>query len=287
MNRPEISTQDMMRAIERSGYLLESEITKTLASQGYFIESNQSILDPLTKKNREIDLVAEYDNYDEKTATNKTIAKIHFVFEIKNNLYPLVLLTKMESSPNTEIWEGLKEVLTIPDGIKYEFYEGFYEELLQDEDFLYTQYCSFQKKKGDGDELMAFHPDNLHSGLAKITQYCDEVVNRWKINSDEDEEIENYKDDYFRHFLYMPILLINDNLYELDINNENKADLRKVEISKLVYNYYLVDKPKISIIFVMTKKGLNDFLPQMRALEEKLVEKMIKIKGHNKSMNID
>ncbi len=278
MNRPEISTQEMMRAIERSGYLLESEITKTLASQGYFIESNQSILDPLTKISREIDLVAEYYEYDKETANNKTATNIYFVFEIKNNLYPLVLLTKMEFSPNTEIWEGLKEVLTIPDGIKYESYEGYYKELLQDEEFLYTQYCSFQKKKGSNNELMAFHPDNLHSGIAKITQYCDEVVNRWNNNSDEDEEIENYKDDYFRHFLYIPILLINDSLYELDINNENKADLRKVELSKLVYNYHLMDEPKTSVIFVMTKKGLNNFLPQMRTLERKLVEKMMKIK---------
>lgn len=287
MNRPEISTQEIMKAIERSGYLLESEITKTLASQGYFIESNQSILDPLTKISREIDLVAEYFEYDKKAANNKTTARIHFIFEIKNNLYPLVLLTKMEFSPNTQIWEGLKEVLTIPDGIKYESFEGFYEELLQDEEFLYTQYCSFQKKKGNKDELMAFHPDNLHSGLAKITQYCDEVVNRWNNNSDENKEIENYKDDYFRHFLYIPILLINDSLYELDINEENKTDLRKVESSKLVYNYHLMDEPKTSVIFVMTKKGLNKFLPQMRALEGKLVEKMIKIKRHNKSINID
>ncbi|MCR4288733.1 MAG: hypothetical protein NUV86_00520 [Candidatus Scalindua sp.] len=280
MNRPEISTQEIMQAIKRSGYLLESEITKTLASQGYFIESNQSILNPLTKKSREIDLVAEYYEYDEKTANNKTCAKIYFVFEIKNNFFPLVLLTKMEFSPNTQVWEGLKEILTIPDGIEYSFYEGFYEELLRDEEYLYTQYCSFQKKKGNKDELMAFHPENLYSGIAKITQYCDEAVNRWNNDSGEDEEIENYKDDYFRHFLYIPILLINDSLYELDINEENKTDLRKVESSKLVYNYHLMDEPKNSVIFVMTKKGLNDFLPQMRALERKVVEKMLKAKKH-------
>jgi len=281
MNRTDLSTAEMLEAIEKSGYLLESEITKYLAAQGYFVESNQSILDPITKKSREIDLVAEYYEYDEKKAKNKTNAIVHFVFEIKNNIYPLILLTKLEFSPNTEIWEGLKEVLTIPEGIKYESYEGFYEELLQNEDFIYTQYCSFQKKKGNKEELMAIHPENLHSGLTKITQYCDEIVDRWNGKDDPDEDLNTYKEDYFRHFLYIPILLINDDLYELDIDKENKTNLRKVEISKLVYNYYYLDEPRTSVIFILTKKGLNQFLPQMRALEEKIVEKMIKLKGHN------
>lgn len=277
MNRQELSEKEMMEAIERSGYLLESEITKSLASQGYFLESNQSILDTVTNKSREIDLVAEYYEYDETKAKNKVAAKIHFVFEIKNNLYPLVLLTKLEFSPNTEVWDGLKEISTIPVGIKYENYEGFYEELLQDEEFLYTQYCSFQKKKGNNQELMAIHPDNLHSGFAKITQYCDEVVDRW--NHDDDEE--SYVEEYFRHFLYIPILLINDNLYELDIDVNKTTNLRKVESSKLIYNYHRLDESKTSVIFVMTKKGLEDFLPKMRDLENKIIEKMIKIKGHN------
>ena len=227
--------------------------------------------------------MAEYYEYEEETTINKTAAKIHFVFKIKNNLYPLVLLTKMEFSPNTELWEGLREVLTIPDGIEYESCEGFYNELLQDEDFLYTQYCSFQKKKGNKNKLIAFHPDNLYSGLAKITQYYDEVVNRWNNNSDEDKEVVRYKDDYFRHFLYIPVLLINDNLYELDINKKNKANLRNAETSKLIYNYHLMDEPKTSVIFVTSKKGLNDFLLQMRTLERKIVKKMIK-KEYNRSL---
>lgn len=283
MTSPKLSTEEMMEAIERSGYLLESEITKLLASKGYFLESNQSILDPVSKKSREIDLVAEYYEYDERKAKNKTAAKIHFVFEIKNNLYPLVLLTRLEFSPNTEIWEGLKEISTIPDGVSYEAYEGYYEELLQDEESLYTQYCSFQNKKGNNQELMAIHPENLHSGLAKITQYCDEVVARWNRDEEGDDSDEKYVEEYFRHFLYIPILLINEDLYELDISDNGYTSLRKVESSKLIYNYHRFDEPKTSIIVVMTKKGLEDFLPEMRELENRIVEKMIKLKGHNNS----
>jgi len=48
--------EDLLAAIKRSGNFLESEITKHLASLGYFVESNQSIIDPYTGKSREIDL---------------------------------------------------------------------------------------------------------------------------------------------------------------------------------------------------------------------------------------
>jgi hypothetical protein len=58
MQKHTITKKEMLDALGRSGYLLESEIAKTLSHAGFFIESNQVIEDPITGKNREIDLIS-------------------------------------------------------------------------------------------------------------------------------------------------------------------------------------------------------------------------------------
>ena len=269
MNKQDkLSQKDLLEAIKRSGYLFESEISNVLAKAGFFIESNQVIEDPITKKSREIDLIAEYYNeYDKKRAGYKVCSKIKFVFEIKNNIYPLVLMTKFEFSPNIEIWESLKEIQTTPEGIDWSSSEGFYEKLLHNNVLLYTQYCSFSHKKGQkNNELVASHPEHLYAGLSKITQYCEEQKDLW-----DDLEI----DEYYRKFLYLPALLINNELYELQINNGSNPKLRKVEESKLVFNYYYKGTPKISTIFVITQKGFKKFMENMIKLERMVEEEMI------------
>ena len=103
----EITEQEILESLERSGYLLESEVAKMLSERGFFIESNQVIEDQYSGKSREIDLTAEYYNYKKENVGFKTASKIRFVFEIKNNLFPIVLLTKWEFSPYIEDWMGL------------------------------------------------------------------------------------------------------------------------------------------------------------------------------------
>lgn len=257
-----ITKKEMLDALKRSGYLLESEISMILVKADFFVESNQIIEDPITGKSREIDLLAEYYRYEKERAGLKTCSKIKFVFEIKNNLFPIVLLNRFEFSPNIEDWTGLKELFTVPKNLTYSGSEGFYEEIILDR-VRYTQYCSFHKKKVN-EELMALHPDIIHKGLSKITQYCEEMVKLY----DECEE-----DTYFRHFLYLPILLINDELYEL-----NDAKINKVESSILVYNYYFNKEPKMAYIFVITKKGFPNFIDTMLKVEDNVEQKMIELR---------
>ena len=265
-----LSEKDLLEAISRSGYLFESEISNMLATAGFFIESNQVIEDPFTRKSREIDLTAEYyRGYDKDKTGYKVSSKINFVFEIKNNIYPLVLMTKFEDSPNIEIWESLKEIQTTPEGVDWSSSEGFYEKILDDKDVLYTQYCSFNHKKGHkSKELMALHPESVYTGLSKITQYCEEKIEIWN-----DFEI----DEYYRKFLYLPILLIKDELYELKFNDKLAPSLHRVDESKLVFNYYFKGTPNISIVCVVTQKGLNKFLKNMINLERTVEEEMITV----------
>jgi hypothetical protein len=57
MEKIEFSENEIIDALQRSGYLFESEISQYLSQSGFFVESNQVILDPITRKNRELDLI--------------------------------------------------------------------------------------------------------------------------------------------------------------------------------------------------------------------------------------
>lgn len=261
-----LSEKEIIEALERSGYILESEIAKNLLQLGFFVESNISSLDPLTGKGREIDLLAEFNHiHDKERHISKVVAFTRFVFEIKNNNTPFVLLTKHEESPNSEVYNGLKSRLTIPEGLENIHYWNFFEVLfLESQKKLYTQYCTFSKKKNE--QLMAHHPENIYSGLLKIVHFCEDMTN------EDDHEIEEKADGYLRNFLYLPILLISDDLFELDIDENNETQLRKTDCSYLVFNYHYRQTPKTAIIHIVTKKGLRDLLDQI-IIAEKVVEK--------------
>lgn len=276
-NMIHLTDKEIIDALERSGYLLESEMTKLLAQSGFFVESNQIIEDPITGKGREIDLIAELYNYNEESSKFKTASRIIYIFEIKNNILPVVLLTKFEFSPNIVLSESLKEISTVPKKINHDSYEGFYKRIFNgDKDLIFTQYCSFNKKKAN-EELMALHPDNIHDGLLKIVHYCEKQVDSW---GGEDSEIDDlqFLSDYYRHFLYLPILLLNDDLYELGIDEENNRNLKKVDCSKLLYNYYYKGEPKMSLVYFVTKKGFPDLMKKLIDIEKEVLESMIERK---------
>lgn len=247
-----ITTDEMMQALSRSGYLLEVEVAKTLSNMGFFVETSQVIEDPITGKSREIDVIAEYHDWKKKYDGIRACAKIEFVFEIKNNPFPTVLLNKFYFSPRVEDYFGLKESQTTPKGVHYEGYTSYYEPFITNaKSGIYSQYCSFHKKK-ENDELMALHPENIYTGISKIIQYCQE---QQEFEFDENEE-------FLRHFIYMPILLLNDDLYEM--RNDN---LVKVDNSILVVNYYHRSEQSMAYVFVVTKDGLNDFISHALSVE--------------------
>lgn len=266
MDKIKFDEKKVIEALNRSGYLFESEISKKLTNMGYFVESNKVVIDKFTGKSREIDLIAEYGNdVFNRDYSHKCYCKIKFAFEIKNTSSPVLVLTEYQNSINDEIWSSIKDYITVPKGIEY--YSQVSEELIYNNKSLYTQYCSFQEKKGSS-ELMALHPDNIHSGIQKITQYCQEHI----------ESFEIYKDNYLRHWIYLPVLLISEELYELKINENNIVEIFKTEEATLIHNYHHNNEPTSCLVKVVTKNGLDNFMNSMLILEKEIESKMINLR---------
>lgn len=256
---------EMIGAIERSGYLIESQIAELLANAEFFVETNQVIRDPLTGKSREIDVLAELFLYQEKRTG--IASRIKFVFEAKNNPLPLVLLTELKFSPDVDLIESLRQIRT-PERYAEEFFDaGFWRTLIgQSNKGIHTQYCTFKRKKdSSSSELMAYHPDELHDSIVKIVQYCDEQISFWK---------DRKPDDYFREFLYLPIVVLGGLLYELTPSTPPK--LKQVRKSRLVFNYYHGEEPKSALIYMVTMDGFATFIKEMiqtqRKVEDQLME---------------
>lgn len=268
----------LIEAIERAGYLLEAKVAEVMTKHGLFVESNIMIEDPLTGKSREIDLEAEFDVIF-RPITNHTMANIDFICEVKNNPYPFVLLSRFQHSPNTELWDSIKNIVTLPeifqDKDRYSLLHDldFYDELIGKKDVkVFTQYCSFQPKKSNekNNELMAWHPEFLYDSLSKITMRSEKKIEWWD---------DKKTDKYFRDFLFMPVLIIRDDLYELELGEGDKGPtLKKVKQSYLLHNYHYNSEPKSATIFVVTFDGLADFITQMASIKEKVEKNLIDLR---------
>lgn len=120
---------------------------------------------------------------------------------------------------------------------------------------------------------MASHPDNLYSDILKIVNYCEEMVESW-----EDNDFNMSGDDYLRNFLYLPVLVINDDLFELNLLKRGGKRLTKVSYSKLAFGYRYKSEPKVAIVYIVTKEGLEDFLSMTRKIDMQVEEMMLESK---------
>lgn len=275
MEKINFDEKEILEALERSGYLFESEISKLLIEQNYFVETNRVIKDSFTGKSREIDLVTELMPFNNpKARENKCFSRIKLVVEIKNTSAPLVLLTEFQNSEYAEDWNAVKEYLKTADE---DFFSNIYWQriALEEKYSIFTQYCSFQKKNRN-DELMALHPDNIYTGLSKICQYCEEELI---------SIIGRSADDYLRDYLFVPVLLISDDLYELKHSEKEKPSLTKSECSLLMYNYHFEDVPKTAYVFVVTKAGFQSLLDFLEGVKKEIVDSLIMQKNIKASHN--
>jgi hypothetical protein len=267
-----VTESEMHEALQRSGYILESVTAKNLAEWGFFVQTGQVVEDPITGKGRDIDIIANSISNHNHYSDIRTISQIEYVFEVKNNLYPIVLLTEFRDSPYIESWTGLKERITEPLDVKgYESHEAYFETLVSDNNNIYTQYCSFHKKRAN-DELMASHPEKFHESISKIIQHCDEAADFIEKYEETDDE-QSREEKIFRHFLYMPVLLVRGDLYELQGDN-----LKEVKSSTLVVNYYHKGEQRMAFVLIVTSDGFEEFIKDTQLLERTAAKRMAAVR---------
>lgn len=270
MRNDQISPDELLKCLARSGYLLESQIVRELDAQGYFVEPNQVLRDPRTGKSREIDLVAEYYSYVPEHRGLRV--KTHFVVEIVNNRLPVVLLTQRPFSPNSD-FESYVKFGTTPDPAPFYLELDIYEERSPQNEALFAQYCALSMKKGEARELMASHPDDLYSSLQKLSEYVEqelEVFQHWGAET---------KNDIWRVFFWHPMLVVGGQLFAISVSDSGNPKVEEVESAFLEFNWHQGEDHKTTAIEVVQIAAMYERMAKIVSWDSALEAKLHALRG--------
>lgn len=89
------SNDEIMAAINESGYLMEQEVATRLEQRGFHVRTNVAFEDPDESKSREIDVVAvKRTSFDEAA---KLSANVELLVECKNSANPFVCIARSKN----------------------------------------------------------------------------------------------------------------------------------------------------------------------------------------------
>lgn len=275
-----LNKEEMIKCLQRSGYLLEGRIVKCLDELNLFIEPNASLLDERTGVSREIDIVAETYR-SERDYKNNTSVKTTFAIEAINNLYPIVLLTPKKWSPLADIEEVLHHKFT--PAVEWDKHPFLQEceplEIFSTVEWsFFSQYCAFTRKK-QSDELMVLHPEDLHTSIRKVVEFTlhsKDVDYDW---------MDKRLDHYWRIFMWRALIVVQN---ELCIVSESKKysggmDILRVDQAKLAYNFHFKNTPRTVVVDVVTEVALPKFIKQVLQLEEQTEKKLDEIRSKERA----
>lgn len=274
MRNDQISAEQLLECLGRSGYLLESRIVRELDARGYFVEPNQVLRDPKTGKSREIDLVAEYYSY--VPDHSGLCVKTHFIAEVVNNRLPVVLLTHRPMSPNSE-FESYVKFGTTPDPAPFYDKLNIYEERSPSNEALYAQYCALTMKKGESRELMASHPDDLYASLQKLSEYVEQELEAFQDWGAETQS------DFWRVFFWHPMLVVGGQLFAVSADDATDPKINEIESAFLEFNWHQGEDRRTTVIEVVRIEALYDRMANIVAWDAALEAKLYSLRGASKT----
>lgn len=258
---------EIRECLERSGYLLESRLVRSLTDSGYFVEPNQALRDPRTGKSREIDLVAELFRYNPDHQGVHVWTK--FIIEALSNKHPFVLITPRPYTPGADFESYLTFSFT-PDPSPFMDRLDVYEAKHANWDNLFSQYCVITPKKGERRELMASHPEDVYSTLLKLSEYVENDFSEWR------SSLLSARDKFWRLKFWHPLLVLSGQLVTVTLGDDDQPQIQEAGIGRLEFNWHAGEDRRTTIIEVVTEnfflKRLNMVVTKDGELEQALVD---------------
>jgi len=259
-----LSNEEILQCLERSGYLLESLIVRELVNQGYFVEPNQVVLDPRTGKSRELDMVAEYFSFE--PSHKDTCVKTYFVAEVINNKFPVVLLTRRPSTPNS-IFESYVKYGCTPEQNDFYVHLDYLADRSPPEERLFAQYCSLTSKKGSASELMASHSEDMYASLLKIAEYVEHQLEGFA-------DFPDGSNAFWRIFFWHPMLVLGGQLFTVEDSDASAIGLSEASSAFLEFNWHQEGEPRTTVVEVITVTALYERMGAIVSYDEALEVKL-------------
>jgi hypothetical protein len=259
-----ITREEAIESLERSGYLIENRIEDILINQAYIVDSNTYFPDPDTQKPREIDIIAyKYQILSDQMGMIVTCLLIECV----NNPQPFALIPK-EQHPLDKYSKTIHGV-GIPSNI-YQFIKkngkshavgtNLFKLKQIQENHHYnnlrtaTQFCSFIRKKNERKEWMATHEDSHYNDIKKI---CD--ATKYHIDQRLDYLSELPIPKIVNLSIFYPVLVLQGQLYDV----KTKSDPITIEESphlQLSRHSIINGEENIYTIDITTEDNFPQFL---------------------------
>ncbi len=269
---------ELIEALQRSGYVMESRLVQVLTMNGYFVEPNQRQLDTNTGKSREIDIIAE-GYYDGRCGAAGVCVKTQLAIEAINTAFPLLLLTEKPFSPNDVDYQYYHYRYTDDETKTMHRFHEQHEDIIESRfasQPLYAQYCGFSRKKSSGsrEELMASHPDSVFTGIEKTVQYVSEALVSFDATFSKLAEHRQY----CRLFYWAPVIVTSGELFVVDIDNDGKVLLIPKKHGRHVHYYHYEDRFVSAIVDIVTEKAFPEFLNEVREMDTLMYDMILEVR---------
>lgn len=272
MNQP---TEDqIIAALEASGYLFEQDVATKLSSLGFHVETNYAFQDHDLEKSREIDVRAI-----QRIAVNET-AKIQFFVELlvecKDFDSPLVFLERQKNARELNVAEPKEYVFPFRvmekrlDEKTFQEVPAFSHLQLRDHHYYFREQnkaTQFSKIVRKGSEWSANHEgiyDSLVLPLAKLLEARRAEVLPSARGS-----------DWRAVWLFFPMVVLRDHLFSFDLSGADRKLQRRERISfvrhldaEKLKGHYLIDFLTYEALESYISKDIADFCAPIKRLVE-------------------
>jgi len=254
-----LTKEDILIAINNSGYLFEQEIASILENNKFYIQTNVAFNDEDEEKSREIDVVGYRRFFHDEE--RKISIGVRVLCECKNNTNPFVFICrnknevdKQYSPPNFIFPKKEYQKPIVGKTNSYYIYTGFqFFDLAKIHPYSQkntkaVQFCKIIRK---GKEWCAFH-DGIYDSILLPMIKCIEFYRKQ----------DNFNNSEWQYYtILFPIIVLNSDLYSID-SHISPNDVNEVEFIhftrdinyKKIKNNYLID--------FVTKKGLTKYIEE-------------------------
>lgn len=271
MAEEKITEGEMIDALKRSGYLIESRLINILANQEYYTYPNETYPDPTTGKSREIDLFAgsyrKVANLYLQNASMMIDVTHDLIIECANNPQPAVFFKRTEKKKFTIFgkyrYNKLEQEILENENPADHYFLDF---TVSSNEFHYnkiercSQYCSFTPKKNIGGgakkEWLASHPDSMHDTFNKIHDFIQS-----RKGSNEDWINTNRKHEVYLSMIY-PVIVLQGEIYE---SYEENGDVKLQKVNHVIFEFNRYEEDSSSLLIdIITEDYFLEYLQLLK-----------------------
>jgi hypothetical protein len=275
------TTEQIKKAIEQSGYLLEQRVCPIIERYGFLTTPNEQYQDQDTGKSREIDVYAVKLNSLYRSEFTDTLETI-LLIECKNNSTPVVFFTQRNPIPESVF--GYTVLNGYPDGI----YEKESEEATSIEDYFHFekfhhnykvkwiahQFCQLKPKViGQVISKQKIEWEASHNGLYESIESLTKATAYYSSELKSGIVLEEDTKDFIHLGMIYPILLFAGQIFECRIIGKkyilferNHLTFYKIIQSKTLEGTYHID--------VIQEDYLFKFLSAVNEENDKIVNQL-------------